>query len=86
MKNFMMPFNNSLIEKKIYDEIIECNEKTNEYGLKLYDNDVKELINTRKYALERSGRLEFNGEIIDKIIMKFCDSPYIYHNIIMEVQ
>ena len=77
MNDFIISFNNNSIQKQIYDEIIECNEKTKEYGLKLSEMDVKELIKTRKYALYRSGRIEFNGEIIDKIIMKFCDSPYI---------
>lgn len=77
MKNFMMPFNNISIEKQIYNEILECNKKTSGYGLKLSEDDIKELVNTRKYALIRSGRIEFNGEIIDKIIISFCDSPYI---------
>lgn len=70
-------FESKLLDSKIYDEILKCNEKTCEYGLKLTNEDVKELINTRKVALKKSGRLEFNGEIIDKIIMEFCDSPYI---------
>lgn len=77
MNDFIMSFNNNSMQKQIHDEIIECNEKTKEYGLKLSEMDVKELIKTRKYALDRSGRIEFNGEIIDKIILKFCDSPYI---------
>ncbi|MBE6072599.1 MAG: hypothetical protein E7208_11675 [Clostridium butyricum] len=70
-------FESKLLDSKIYDEILKCNEKTCEYGLKLTNEDVKELINTRKVALKKSGRLEFNGEIIDKIIINFCDSPYI---------
>jgi len=70
-------FESKLLDSKIYDEILKCNEKTCEYGLKLTNEDVKELINTRKVALKKSGMLEFNGEIIDKIIINFCDSPYI---------
>ena len=77
MDKDLISFENKLIESKIHDEIIECNEKTREYGLQLTEKDVKELINTRKVALAKTGRLEFNGEIIDKIIMNFCDSPYI---------
>ncbi|MDO5516148.1 MAG: DUF6323 family protein [Clostridium sp.] len=77
MKNNLMKINNTLLDKKIHDEIISCNEKTYEYGLKLSDEDVKELINTRQIALNKCGRIEFNGEIIDKIIINFCDSPYI---------
>lgn len=77
MDKDMILFESKLLDSKIYDEILKCNEKTCEYGLKLTNEDVKELINTRKVALKKSGRLEFNGEIIDKIIINFCDSPYI---------
>lgn len=77
MDKQLISFENKLLESNIYDEIIKCNKKTNEYGLKLTDKDVKELINTRKIALNKSERLEFNGKIIDKIIINFCDSPYI---------
>lgn len=77
MNKNLISFNSGTLEKKIHDEIISCNEKTCEYGLKLTEDDVKELINTRKTSLAKTGRIEFNGEIIDKIIMKFCTSPYI---------
>lgn len=77
MDNKLISLNNTLTNKNIYNEIISCNEKTHEYGLKLSDNDVKELLNTRQIALKKCGRIEFNGEIIDKIILNFCDSPYI---------
>lgn len=81
MDKDLISYESKLIENNIHDEIIKCNEKTQEYGLKLTEKDVKELINTRKVSLIKTGRLEFNGEIIDKIIMKFCDSPYIsQHN------
>ena len=39
--------------------------------------EVKEIIKTRNIAREKSGRIEFNGQIVNKIIMIFCDSPYI---------
>lgn len=69
--------NNKYLDKKVFSEVIECNEKTKEYGLYLTEKNVLELLNTRKIALDKSGRIEFNGEIIDKIIMNFCDSCYI---------
>lgn len=70
-------FEKGLLEVQIFNEILKCNEKTEEYGLSLSNNDVKEIIQTRNVALKKSGRLEFNGQIINKIIEKFCDSPYI---------
>ncbi len=70
-------FNNSIIEKQVFDEIMKTNEFSEEFSLKLSENDIKEIIKTRNTALKISGRIEFNGQIITKIIKKFCDSSYI---------
>lgn len=70
-------FQESLLENNLLNEILKCNEVTKEYGLKLNENDIKEIVKTRNIALERSRRIEFNGQIINKIIESFCDSPYI---------
>ena len=81
MKEIINLFESNLLEKQIYNDISKCNELTTEYGLMLQEEDVKEIIKTRNIALEKSGRIEFNGQIINKIIMIFCDSPYIsQHN------
>ena len=81
MKEIINLFENNLLEKQIFNDISKCNEFTNEYGLMLQEEDVKEIIKTRNIALEKSGRIEFNGQIVNKIIMIFCDSPYIsQHN------
>ncbi len=70
-------FKGNLLENNLLSEILKCNEATKEYGLKLNEKDIKEIIKTRNIALEKSGRIEFNGQIINKIIENFCDSPYI---------
>lgn len=77
MKNSIDLFKNNLLKKQVFNEILQCNEFTSEYGLKFSEEDVKEIINTRNIALQKSGRIEFNGQIINKIITAFCDSPYI---------
>lgn len=77
MKNSIDLFQSNLLYKEVFNDIIQCNEVTREYGLKLSDKDVKEIIDTRNIALQKSGRIEFNGQIINKIITAFCDSPYI---------
>ncbi|MCJ8171177.1 hypothetical protein FDA95_03375 [Clostridium botulinum] len=77
MKNSIDLFQSNLLEKRVFNDIIQCNEVTREYGLKLSEKDVKEIIDTRNIALQKSGRIEFNGQIINKIITAFCDSPYI---------
>lgn len=81
MNEIINLFENNSLEKQVFDEILECNEVTRDYGLKLNEEDVKEIIKTRNIALEKSGRIEFNGQIINKLIIAFCDSPYIsQHN------
>lgn len=77
MKNSIDLFQRNLLYKEVFNDIIQYNEVTREYGLKLSDKDVKEIIDTRNIALQKSGRIEFNGQIINKIITSFCDSPYI---------
>lgn len=58
-------------------EIIRCNETTSHYGLVLKEADALELANTRSEALEKTGRIEFSGGVINKLILEFCDSPYL---------
>lgn len=77
LKKSINLFESNLIETQIFNDISNCNERTVEYGLTLHEEDVKEIIETRNVALEKSGRIEFNGQIINKIIITFCDSPYI---------
>lgn len=77
MDNYLNLFQNNSLEKQIFTEILTCNNITGEYGLILREEDVKELLQTRTEALNKSGRIEFNGEIITKVISIFSDSPYI---------
>jgi hypothetical protein len=77
LKNSIDLFQNNSLEKQVFNDILQCNEFTKEYGLKLCDEDIKEIITTRNTALRKSGRIEFNGQIINKIITAFCDSPYV---------
>ena len=57
--------------------IKKCNEITNKYDLVLSDNQISNLLERRKEILKETGRIEFREGIIDKLIKKFCDSPYI---------
>lgn len=77
MNEIINLFQDGSLDKQVLNDILKCNESTREYGLKLSEKDIKEIINTRNLALEKSGRIEFNGQIVDKIIMAFCNSPYI---------
>lgn len=71
---------NSLVNKQAVDEIVKCNDITSRYGLRLSEKQAGELVKTRTEALESNGRIEFGGGIIDKLILEFCDSPFISQN------
>lgn len=58
-------------------QILECNGTTREFGLILSPDQVQELIESRADALNRTGRVEFGPCITKKIILEFCDSPYL---------
>ncbi|WP_236896441.1 DUF6323 family protein [Clostridium beijerinckii] len=77
MKNYLMSISDSIISKQTFEEILQCNEETVEYGLKLSEENVKEIVEIRSEALSKNGRVEFGGGIIKQIISTFCDSPYI---------
>lgn len=75
-KDFML-FPTVMMNKLSIREIINCNEITSRYGLILSQAGAQELIETRAEALSSNGRIEFAGGIINKLIIKFCDSPFL---------
>lgn len=66
-----------LVNKLAVTDILKCNEITCRYGLILSLIDAQELVKTRETALCCNGRIEFTGGVISKLIIEFCDSPYI---------
>lgn len=77
----LIPFASGLIQKQAVNEVIQCNDLTERFGLVLTQAQAIELVETRSFALRDNGRIEFGGGVIDKIIKEFCDSPYIsMHN------
>ena len=68
---------NSIVQQLTIKEVLLCNQFTEQYGLSLREEDATALVKTRKDALEEFGRLEFSGGTISKLIMEFCDSPYL---------
>lgn len=72
-----MFINSNMLKIQGTNEIIKCNDLTEKYGLFLTGEQARELIETRFQALNSSGRIEFGGGIVEKIIKEFCDSPYL---------
>lgn len=47
MKNYLMSISDSIISKQTFEEILQCNEETLEFGLKLSEENVKEIVEIR---------------------------------------
>ena len=66
-----------LPSEPIEDKILACNSTTEAYGLTLTQKQALKLVQTRTEVLKKTSRVEFGTGIIDKLILAFCDSPYI---------
>lgn len=62
-------------------EVRECNAYSAAFGLQLSESAVKDLVACRAEALRNTGRIEFGGGILPKLIKAFCDSPFIWQDI-----
>lgn len=86
--NMLLPMQQELIAA--YQEVRECNAYSENFGLVLSESEITELVSCRAEALRASGRIEFGGGILPKLIQAFCDSPYIdqdnYADTIAELQ
>ena len=58
-------------------ELLACNDTTAAYGLRLTPQQAQALLNTRSAALRKTGRVELGGSILQKVVLTFCDSPYL---------
>ena len=61
-----------------------CNALTARFGLWLTEENIRELAEARFSALGQTGRVEFGGGILEKLIYEFCDSPYLEQDTYME--
>ncbi len=64
-------------QETIKKNLIILNDKTKEYGLTLTEEQITNLIDTRKYALSDNLLLEIGSSILEDIIDAFYTSPYI---------
>lgn len=58
------------------EEVRLCAELNTLHGLTLTEQDITELVELRSKALRDTGRVEFGGGILPKLIRAFCASPY----------
>jgi hypothetical protein len=64
-------------QKQELERVLECNKKTERYGLILSQEEANSLLLSRKGSLTDNQRVEFGGGVLPKIIDRFCDSQYI---------
>ncbi|RKD33112.1 DUF6323 family protein [Lacrimispora algidixylanolytica] len=57
-----------------------ANEYTAKFGLVLSDEETSLLLNERRDVLKKEQRVEFGEGILPKLIIAFCDSPYIHQD------
>lgn len=62
---------------KAKEEVRLCSDLNALYGLSLTEQDITELVELRGQALRNTGRVEFGGGILPKLIRAFCKSPYV---------
>lgn len=71
-------------------ELRDCNELSEKFGLVLSESQIQELVERRFDALRDTGRIEFGEGILKKLIYAFCDSPYLtqetYEDSILQLQ
>ena len=71
-------------------ELRGCNAYSARFGLTLRENEIAELVTSRAEALRATGRIEFGGGILPKLIRALCDSPFImqedYAAVLSELQ
>ncbi len=78
LKGFnLIKVQNQLSMESALQDIRECNEIGERFGLSLNDEEIRELMECRAKALKDTGRVEFGDGILPKLIYAFCDSPYI---------
>lgn len=59
------------------EEIRCCEDLNRLHGLTLTETDITELVEFRGQALRNTGRVEFGGGILPKLIRAFCGSPFV---------
>lgn len=73
-KNWMQ----GLLQKNQMAKVLEMNDKIDQFGLVLSEEDAAMLVQSRSDVLKEQQRVEFGEGILPRLILNFCDSPYIY--------
>ena len=66
-----------LSESQQRQSLLTLNRETSRHGLTLSPSDAAQLVVFHAQTLRDTGRVVFEGGCIERLILAFCDSPYI---------
>ena len=76
-ENFsLLNLQNQLLLEKAKQELRACNAVSERFGLSLSEGEIEELVQCRAKALKDTGRVEFGGGILPKLIYALDESWY----------
>lgn len=78
MDNQFMLLPANFLKQQTTAVLLQCNDYTARYQLELSEEEIQQLIEHRREVLAQTGRVEFGGGILQKIILEFADSAYLY--------
>lgn len=67
-------------QKYQLQNLINSNQYTEKFGVRLTETEALRLLESRKKNLKEQERIEFGEAILPKIIFAFCDSHYVYQD------
>ena len=66
-----------VVREQFLAELRAANETSSRYGLKLSEQSMQALAQTRTRALLDHGRVEFGASAVSALVEGFCDSPFL---------
>ncbi len=77
MKKSLSLYPGAFFAAQIKADLEQCNAITDSSGLHLSEQEMQQLIQQHTAALENTGRVEFCGSILPKLVSAFYASPYL---------
>ena len=66
-----------VVREQFLSELRAANETSARFGLKLSEQSMQALAQTRMHALLDNGRVELGASAVSALVDGFCDSPFL---------
>jgi hypothetical protein len=77
MSEYSLLVMTELQRNQYVQELQEYNDLSVRYGLFLSEQQIRNLAEKQLKSLEEAGRVAFGSGVLKKLIVDFCDSPYL---------